>query len=92
MWESCILSTSLHLYSFYLAHRHLVSQCDSEGPAHNCLVPLRHCLPSPGGPLKYSLEGHDFAVFGCSLTNDRKYVVSVSARLISWDLATSEVM
>ena len=44
-----------------------------------------------GGPLKYSLEGHNFAIFGCSLTNDKRYVVSISNRFISWDVNTSEV-
>ena len=60
--------------------RNLLEQCDEIGFKQNCLVPLRHCLPSPGGPLKYSLEGHKFAVFGCSLTSDKRYVVSVSTR------------
>ena len=60
--------------------RSLLQQCDNEGLKHNVLMPLRHCLSSPGGPLKYSLEGHKFAIFGCSLTNDKRYVVSVSTR------------
>lgn len=58
--------------------RHIIVQCDEHGFVSNCLVPLRHCLPSPGGPLKYSLEGHRFAIFGCDLTSDKRYVVSVS--------------
>ena len=37
--------------------RSLIHQCDNEGFIHNSLVPLRHYLASPGGPLKYSLEG-----------------------------------
>ena len=44
-----------------------------------------------GGPLKYSLEGHRFAIFGSSLTHDKRYVVSISNRFISWDVNTSEV-
>ena len=39
--------------------RSLIHQCDNEGFIHNCLVPLRHYLASPGGPLKYSLEGKE---------------------------------
>ena len=58
--------------------RKLLVQCDSEGFLHNCLVPLRHYLPSPGGPLKYSLEGHRFAIFSCCVSTDKRYVVSVS--------------
>ena len=61
-----------------MIHRKLLVQCDSEGFVHNCLVPLRHCLPSPGGPLKYSLEGHRFAIFSCCVSTDKRYVVSVS--------------
>ena len=71
--------------------RSLIHQCDNEGFIHNCLVPLRHYLASPGGPLKYSLEGHKFAIFGCSLTHDKRYVVSISNRFLSWDVNTSEV-
>jgi hypothetical protein len=54
-------------------------------------MPLKNYLPSPGGPLKYSLEGHKFAIFGCSLTYDKRYVVSISNRFISWDVSTSEI-
>jgi len=50
--------------------RSLLRQCDEEGPAQNALVPTYHCMHTPGGPLKYSLEGHQFAVFGFKLTSD----------------------
>ena len=53
-----------------------------------CVCLLFFCL---GGPLKYSLEGHRFAIFGSSLTHDKRYVVSISNRFISWDINTSEV-
>ena len=29
-----------------------------EGIKQNALVPTYHCMHTPGGPLKYSLEGH----------------------------------
>ena len=48
----------------------LLRQCDEEGPSQNALVPTYHCMHTPGGPLKYSLEGHIFAVFGFKLTSD----------------------
>ena len=41
---------------------------------------MTHSLEAPGGPLKYSLDGHDFAVFGCALTTDQRYVISTSTR------------
>ncbi|KAF5284944.1 hypothetical protein FQA39_LY16899 [Lamprigera yunnana] len=69
----------------------LLNACDKMGPTHCSLVPLYHCLHTPGGPLKYSLEGHQFAVFGMCLTTDFRYVVSASNRFITWDLSTSDM-
>ncbi|CAH2243694.1 jg8754 [Pararge aegeria aegeria] len=40
---------------------------------------------------QYSLEGHQFAVFGIRLSSDKRYVVSISSRVISWDLSTSDL-
>ena len=68
--------------SSFCFSRKLLVQCDSEGFLHNCLVPLRHYLPSPGGPLKYSLEGHRFAIFSCCVSTDKRYVVSVSNKYV----------
>ena len=53
--------------------QNLLRQCDEEGPVQNALVPTYHCMHTPGGPLKYSLEGHVFAVFGFKLTSDFRY-------------------
>ncbi|KAK5645668.1 hypothetical protein RI129_004132 [Pyrocoelia pectoralis] len=69
----------------------LLNACDSLGPTHCALVPLYHCLHTPGGPLKYSLEGHQFAVFAMCITSDSRYVVSISNRFITWDLSTSDM-
>ena len=69
----------------------LLIQCDVEGPAHNALVPTYHCLHTPGGPLKYSLEGHQFAIFGFKITSDHRYIVSVSNKFITWDVSTSDL-
>ena len=66
-------------------------QCDDEGPKQNALVPTNHCMHTPGGPLKYSLEGHRFAVFSIKLTSDYRYVVSVSNKFITWDVYTSDL-
>ena len=41
----------------------LLKQCDTKGVHHCALLPVNHCLHTPGGPLMYSLEGHPFAVF-----------------------------
>lgn len=32
--------------------KRLLQQCDAEGPDHCALIPLYHCLHTPGGPLK----------------------------------------
>lgn len=37
------------------------------------------------------MEGHQFAVFGFALTNDLRYIVSISTRFITWDLSTSDL-
>ncbi|XP_026317171.1 NACHT and WD repeat domain-containing protein 2 [Hyposmocoma kahamanoa] len=69
----------------------LLKQCNDKGKNHCALLPSHHCLHTPGGPLKYSLEGHQFAVFGFRLSSDTRYVVSISSRVISWDLSTSDL-
>jgi len=45
-------------------------------------------MHTPGGPLKYSLEAHQFAVFDFRLTADARYIVTISNRIITWDLTT----
>ena len=54
----------------FKAHGDHSRQCDEEGLVQNALVPTYHCMHTPGGPLKYSLEGHQFAVFSFKLTTD----------------------
>ena len=70
----------------------LLKECDTEGPKHNALVPTYHCMHTPGGPLKFSLEGHPFAVFAFRLTSDFRYIVSVSNKFITWDVSTSDLV
>ncbi|XP_076230123.1 NACHT and WD repeat domain-containing protein 2 isoform X3 [Nomia melanderi] len=69
----------------------LLRACDNDGAKNCALLPVYHCLHTPGGPLKYSLEGHQFAVFGFCLTSDYRHVVSISNRFITWDLSTSDM-
>ena len=35
--------------------RRLLEQCDKEGIQHCALIPMAHCLHTPGGPLKVNL-------------------------------------
>ena len=69
----------------------LIRDCDRAAATTNCLVPVYHCLHTPGGPLKFSLEGHQFAVFGFKLTSDGRYVVSVSNKIITFDVTTGDM-
>ena len=62
--------------------RSLLQQCDEEGIHQNALVPTFHCMHTPGGPLKYSMEGHQFGIFCIKLTSDNRYIVSVSNKAI----------
>ena len=71
--------------------RNLLRQCDEEGIKQNALVPTYHCMHTPGGPLKYSLEGHQFAIFDMKLTSDNRYIISVSNKFITFDAVTSDL-
>ena len=69
----------------------LILQCDTMSSSINSLVPVYHCLHTPGGSLKFSLEGHQFAVFGLKLTSDSRYVISVSNKVITFDVNTGDM-
>ena len=90
---STILFKCFHLLhsSLFVVDRSLLQQCDDEGLEHNGLVPTFHCMHTPGGPLKYSMEGHQFAIFAMRLTSDSRYIVSVSNRFITFDVVTSDL-
>ena len=62
-----------------------------EGIRENALVPTYHCMHTPGGPLKYSLEGHQFAIFAMKLTSDNRYIISCSNKFITFDVVTSDL-
>uniref|UniRef100_A0AC35GEJ8 Uncharacterized protein n=1 Tax=Panagrolaimus sp. PS1159 TaxID=55785 RepID=A0AC35GEJ8_9BILA len=61
-----------------------------EASQFNCFLPVHHCFHSPGGPLRFSLEEHPFAVFGMELTSDNKTLASTSNQLIVWDIRTGD--
>ena len=48
-------------------------------------------MHTPGGPLKYSLEGLQFAIFAMKLTSDNRYIISVSNKFITFDVVTSDL-
>ncbi|RWS28545.1 NACHT and WD repeat domain-containing protein 2-like protein [Leptotrombidium deliense] len=88
---SQIVSRLLPLCETCANVRSLVKQCDHQGAHHCALIPVNHCLHTPGGPLMYSLQGHPFAVFDFVFTSDHRYIVSVSNKFIIWDLSTGEI-
>ena len=48
-------------------------------------------LPPPfPSPPRFSLEGHQFAVFGFLLTSDLRHIVSVSNKIITFDVTTGD--
>uniref|UniRef100_A0A0N4ZF20 NACHT domain-containing protein n=1 Tax=Parastrongyloides trichosuri TaxID=131310 RepID=A0A0N4ZF20_PARTI len=69
----------------------LLIGCDLEATKLNCFIPAHHAFHSPGGPLKYSLEEHPFAVFGLDLVVNRKMLVSISNQLIVWDTESGDL-
>ncbi|VDK17375.1 unnamed protein product [Anisakis simplex] len=69
----------------------LLVKCDIQGPQTSCFLPAHHAFHSPGGPLKYSLEEHQFAVFGMELTSDQKMLVTISNIFIIWDITTGDI-
>uniref|UniRef100_A0A0K0FUG2 NACHT domain-containing protein n=1 Tax=Strongyloides venezuelensis TaxID=75913 RepID=A0A0K0FUG2_STRVS len=69
----------------------LLIDCDLESTNFNCFLPVHHSFHSPGGPLKYSLEEHPFAVFGLDIITSRKMLISVSNQLIVWDTETGDL-
>uniref|UniRef100_A0A1I7RSF5 WD_REPEATS_REGION domain-containing protein n=1 Tax=Bursaphelenchus xylophilus TaxID=6326 RepID=A0A1I7RSF5_BURXY len=71
--------------------KNLLIGCDLESHEFNCFMPANHCFHSPGGPLKYSMEEHPFAVFGMALSSDQKMLASVSNQLIVWDVHTGDL-
>ncbi|KAK3802261.1 hypothetical protein RRG08_004547, partial [Elysia crispata] len=88
---SQITGRLLPYYSQNPKIRGLIQQCDTDGLRHCALVSAYHCLHTPSGPLQYSLEGHMFAPFGIGTPTDGKHLVSVSNKIIMWDLSTGEV-
>uniref|UniRef100_A0A0K0EPQ8 NACHT domain-containing protein n=1 Tax=Strongyloides stercoralis TaxID=6248 RepID=A0A0K0EPQ8_STRER len=69
----------------------LLIGCDLESTNFNCFLPVHHSFHSPGGPLKYSLEEHPFAVFGLDVIANRKMLVSASNQIIVWDTETGDL-
>ncbi|GIY01134.1 NACHT and WD repeat domain-containing protein 2 [Caerostris darwini] len=91
MLASQIIGRLLPVKDIYPRVKGLIEQCDRLGTQHCALIPAFHILHTPGGPLKYSLEGHPFAVFGFCLTSDKRFILTISNKFLMFDLMTGEI-
>ena len=56
------------------------------------LVPAFNTLASPGGPLVYSLEAHQFAVYGLEVVSSGQHLLTVSNKFIVFDLSSGDIV
>ena len=82
----------LPYYRKNAAIKAFINQCDDIGLRLNSLVPMHHCMHTPGGPLQYSLEGHYLTPYGVQITSDNRYLISVSNTFIVWDLINGDIV
>jgi WD40 repeat protein len=83
------------LLPFYTTCRKIASfidQCESTGLKVMGLVPAFNTLASPGGPLVYSLEAHQFAVYGLEVVSAGQHLLTVSNKFIVFDLASGDIV
>ncbi|CAM4872504.1 unnamed protein product [Rotaria socialis] len=69
-----------------------IDQCESNGLQHMALVPAYNTLASPGGPLVYSLEAHQFAVYGLEVVSAGQHLLTVSNKFIVFDLSSGDIV
>ena len=72
--------------------KRLIEECESDGLKNSALVPAFNCFMVPGGPLKFSLEGHPFAIYGMHLMAEGTQLFSVSNRFMIFDLSSGDLM
>ncbi len=83
------------LLPFYTTCRKIASfidQCESIGLQHMGLIPAFNTLASPGGPLVYSLEAHQFAVYGLEVVSAGQHLLTVSNKFIVFDLSSGDIV
>jgi WD40 repeat protein len=83
------------LLPFYTTCRKIalfIDQCESTGLQHMSLVPAFNTLASPGGPLVYSLEAHQFAVYGLEVVSAGQHLLTVSNKFIVFDLSSGDIV
>jgi hypothetical protein len=83
------------LLPFYTTCKKIASfidQCETTGLKVMGLVPAFNTLPSPGGPLVYSLEAHQFAVYGLEVVSAGQHLLTVSNKFIVFDLSSGDIV
>lgn len=83
------------LLPFYKTCRKVASfidQCETTGLQHMALVPAYNTLASPGGPLVYSLEEHQFPVYGLEVVSAGQHLLTVSNKFIVFDLSSGGIV
>jgi WD40 repeat protein len=83
------------LLPFYTTCRKIatfIDQCESTGLQVMALVPAFNTLASPGGPLVYSLEAHQFAVYGLEVVSAGQHLLTVSNKFIVFDLSSGDIV
>ncbi|UJR21317.1 hypothetical protein I4U23_024408 [Adineta vaga] len=83
------------LLPFYVTCRKIssfIDQCETIGLQHMALVPAFNTLASPGGPLVYSLEAHQFAVYGLEVVSAGQHLLTVSNKFIVFDLSSGDIV
>lgn len=76
----------------YANVKRLIEDCENDGLQNSALVPAFNCFMVPGGPLKFSLEGHPFAIYGMHLMAEGTQLLSVSNRFMFFDLSSGDLM
>ena len=69
-----------------------IDQCESIGLENMALVPAFNTLASPGGPLVYSLEAHQFAVYGLEVVSAGQHLLTISNKFIIFDLSSGDIV
>lgn len=87
-----IIGRLLPFYSTCPKIASFLDQCESIGLEDMALVPAFNTLASPGGPLVFSLEAHQFAVYGLEVVSAGQHLLTISNKFIIFDLSSGDIV
>ena len=87
-----IIGRLLPFYSTCPKIASFIDQCESIGLEDIALVPAFNTLASPGGPLVFSLEAHQFAVYGLEVVSAGQHLLTISNKFIIFDLSSGDIV